>query len=359
MASIRIKNNKYYLLYYDRATKKQKSKCLNLKATKRNQTKANQIAKEFQKALDEKYKSISTKNGEGLSSTIDKAISHFYKINQNKSKKTLMEYKNFFSKFIDNVHFKKDDLVGVITKSSIEDWILSIDTKKYQQNTLYGITKNLNKFLNFLFEYDYIPYFKLNKDLKFKPEEKEITIFSKDDIKLMFDNLKDKNTNFKLAFYFLFYTGLRPSDIVDIKRGDIDLENSELYYYSIKTKKHFRTPLNKELITKIKPLIKDLNPNDKIMTYKNYDSLTREINKFLRHLSIKNTGYNARTFRKTFISLAYENNVDYVTTSELVGHSNISTTKKYYTKLSMDRKHAELNKLKFPTESKDSSDDNI
>ena len=358
MAYIRIKNNRYHIVWYDRALKKNRTLSTGLKATKRNKAKANQIAKEFETSLAEKYKTVSTEFGGGLNSTIDKAIAHFYEVNQNKNRKTILGYKHFFDKFLDGDHFKKIDHVCIITKRNVESWILSIDTERYQQNTLYGITKNLNKFLNFLFEYGYIPFFKINKDLKFKPETKEIVTFSEDDVELILNNLKQRSRNLQVSILLLIYTGLRPSDIINIERKDIDLTEGILKYYSQKTRKYFTVPLTEELVKKIEPLIGTLGPTERIIEFKNYQILTREINKYLKRLNLKEKGYNARTFRKTFVSLAFKSHVDYVTTSELVGHSNISTTKKYYTKLSMEQKREEINKIKFPSSKESSKEGN-
>ena len=356
MASIRIKNNRYYIYWYDNATRKQRSFSTGLKATKRNKVQANKILKDFEAEQTKKNKSQTAQSYALRQSTIEDAIKDFIEHNKNKSKKTIQGYKHFFQKFIDDKHFSLSDPVVKISKTSVEQWILSIDTTKYKQNTLYGITKNLNKFLNFLFEYNYIEVFKINKDLKFKPAETEVIIFEQEDIQLMFDNLKDKTDNFKKAFYLMLYTGLRPSDIIDIKRQDLDLENNTLKYYSKKTKTYNYIPVVPELTEALAPLIKDKKPTERILEYDNYLNIAKAINRFLKQLGLKEKKYNARTFRKTFISLAFESGVHYVTTAEIVGHKNILTTKKHYTKLSLAKTQAEVNKIKFHKDIKESDD---
>ena len=350
MAFIRTKNDKYHICWYDRNLKKHRSKSTGLKATTRNKKKANKMLQEFEQKLSDRNDSISVETSNMMRKTIKDAIEHFIKINKNKNKKTIVGYRHFFNKFIDGKHFSLVDSVSKISKTSVEQWLLSIDTGKYQQNTLYGISKNLNKFLNFLFEYNYAQVFKINKDLKFKPEQKDILIFEEDDIELMFKHLPEKNDNFKIMFYLLFYTGLRPSDIIDIKKKDICFEHHTIKYYSRKTGQHNHIPVTVELTQALIPLLKEKQQEDRILEYSRYENIAKAVNRYLTELGLKSKGYNARTFRKTFISLAYANGVDYVTTSAIVGHKSILTTKRYYTKLSLSNTQKEVNKIKFHAE---------
>src|SRR5690606_38241302 len=108
------------------------------------------------------------------------------------------------------------------------------------------------KFLNFLFEYNYIPVFRINKDALVQPEVKPIIVFRDAHLKKIFEGLSDKNDNFKTLIYMLYYTGLRPSDVINVKVDDIDFHNNTLRYYSMKTKENFIVPLHKDMLTILK-----------------------------------------------------------------------------------------------------------
>ena len=61
-----------------------------------------------------------------------------------------------------------------------------------QKNSIFDIWNQGNHFLNFLFEYNYIQMFKINKDIKPESEIKEKIVFSDEDIVKIFDGLTIK-----------------------------------------------------------------------------------------------------------------------------------------------------------------------
>lgn len=343
MASVYTKGNKIYISWYDPFVGKNKNKSTKLNNSKTNLKKAKLIANELQKQIDEKYRAF---NQIGIiKNSIGYAMEHFLKVNSDKKLKTIQGYKNFFSKF--NVKFPEYESCLIIDKLSCEEWLLSLRNSKYQQNTLHGFTKVLKKFLNFLFEYNYIPVFRLNRDVTFKPEIKDIIVFNEDDLKTLIEALNYKNDNFNTAFYLLLYTGLRPSDIYNIKVEDIDLKRGTIKYYSEKTKEFFEIPFHPELKPILEQRIEQVK-SGKILEYETISNLGKAFRRFLAKLKLQNKGYTLRTFRKTFITLAHQGGMDLATVSKLAGHKKITTTELYYNKLSLSKQVTELKKLRIP-----------
>jgi integrase len=342
MASIYRKGVKLYVSWYDQIEMKRKNKSTGLDYSKENLKKAKVFAVEFQKALDQKSQSFKTlgikKNTIGIS------IEHFLKINGDKNKYTIRSYMDFFNKF--TLKFKREDICTTITKLSCEDWLISYRKSKLQPNTLFGINKELKKYLRFLFEYNYIPMFVLNRDVTFKPQTKAITIFSQEDIITFFEGLKNKNNNFKCTFYILLYTGLRPSDIYNLKVEDINLKAQTLKYYSPKTKTNFMVPFHPLLVPIIEARINEVRTG-KLLDYASIYNMGKAFRRYMKQIGMTSNEYNLRTFRKTFITTAHECGLDLATVSKLAGHFQITTTEKYYNQLSMKKKSYELNKIKF------------
>lgn len=343
MASVYTKNNKIYISWYDPFTGKNKNKSTKLSNTKQNRKKAQVIATELQKKINESYEKF--KQIGIIKNTIGSAIDHFLKVNSDKHFKTIQGYKNFFSKFV--TKFPEYEPCLLINKLTCEEWLLSFRKSRYQPNTLHGITKILKKFLNFLFEYNYVPVFKLNRDVTYKPEVKDIIVFQENDLKNMIDSLKDKNDNFKTAFYLLLYTGLRPSDIYNIKVDDIDLNKGTIKYFSEKTKEYFEVPFHPELKPILDERIKQIQEG-KILEYETINNLGKAFRRFLAKLKLQHKGYTLRTFRKTFITLAHQSGMDLATVSKLAGHKKITTTELYYNRLSISKQSSELKKFKLP-----------
>lgn len=342
MASIYRKGEKLYVSWYDSVEMKRKNKSTGLSYSKENLKKAKVFASEFQKALDQKSQSFKTL---GIKkNTIGASIEHFLKINGDKHMNTVKGYNAFFDKF--TLKFKRDDLCTTITKLSCEDWLTSFRSSHYQPNTLFGISKLLKKYLRFLFEYNYIPVFVLNSAVTFKPQTKEIIIFSKKDIVSLIKGLKDKNNNFISTFYLLLYTGLRPCDIYNLKVEDIDLQEGTFKYYSPKTRTYFMVPFHPDLAPILKARIDEVG-TEKLLEYSTINNIGKAFRRYLMQIGLTVHGYDLRTFRKTFITTAHECGLDLATVSKLAGHFQITTTEKYYNKLSLKKKSYELNKIKF------------
>ena len=220
--------------------------------------------------------------------------------------------------------------------------------KDIEQNTKYGIQKNFVKFLNFLFEYEYLPkFFRLNKDVRIKPLVKEPIIFSDEDRKKIIAELvkQEKNENFQLMIYLLMYSGLRPSDIINISVEQIDLNKMEMRFYSSKTDNWFIRPIHSKVKSILTKRIKG-NKIGRIFDYSEVKNMGKAFQRYLSDIGLKGKKYDLRTFRKDFISRSQEAGVPINVTASLVGHSNIKTTMTYYTKLSSNHLKKELKKLK-------------
>lgn len=342
MASIYKKGKYIYISWYDPGLGKTVNRSTSLKYSRENLKKAKEISKAIQDKLDstmEQFKKLGIKRV-----TIESAMEHYLENNSDKNPKTIYEYKNFIKRFSQT--FPKDSSCSIINKLSSEKWLNEIKKLPLEQNSKFSICKNLKKFLNFLFEYNYIPYFKLNKDVLVKMEVKEIVIFSAEDIKKLFNNLNEKNSNFRTAIYLMFFTGLRPTDILYVKVKDIDLENKTMKYFSQKTKDAFIVPLHEDLLPVLIKRIEEVK-SGRIFEYSTGNEIGRAFRRYLKKIDLTDKNYTLRTFRKTFISLAHEHGIDLATVSKIVGHKRISTTAKFYHKLDISKQSDELKKFKI------------
>lgn len=343
MASVYKKRNRIFISWYDSHLGKNVNKSTGLEFNRTNLKKAKEMAAAIEEKLQEErnhYKRFGIKK-----LTIEKAKEHFLDNNADKHKNTIKGYELFFERF--SKSFPLDLSCSTINKISIESWINKIKKLKLQRNTIYGIVKNLKKFLNFMFEYNYIPHFIINKDVLVRPEVKEIITFTNNDLRKLIDNLESKNENFVTMIYLLLYTGLRPTDIIDIRVEDIDFENSLLRYYSQKTKNYFVVPIHPELIPTLKSRCDQIK-DGRLLNYCGAKEMGKALRRYLEKIDLDGKSYNLRTFRKTFISLAYDSDIDLAIVSKLVGHSNISTTAKFYNKIMISRQSEQLNKFKLP-----------
>jgi integrase len=354
-----------HIAWYDPKKKKTTSKSTGLEATEANWKKAENMAGKFQAELTKKSREMKKIKVKKI--TIKDAFDHFLRINEQKHEKTKKDYLRFYRFFTQ--YFNEDETCTVVSKLSVEDWLIGIKRLPLQPNSIHAIGKQCVHFLNFLFEYNYTPMFKINREVRTKPEIKEKTILSVKDTKSIFEKLEakesgdvpekisekprtkkskedlGKNSNFKTLVYLAYYTGLRSSDMLTITVERVNLEKGELSYYSPKRKRYREIPLHQELLPILKERIKEVKTGP-ILNYKSIENLGKAVVRYFKDIGLDGKGYTARTFRKTFITLARACGMDASIVRELVGHEHQSTADRYYNKIEMKVLKKELLKFK-------------
>ncbi|MHB8930239.1 MAG: tyrosine-type recombinase/integrase [Melioribacteraceae bacterium] len=339
MASVYKKGKKIYISWYDCSLQKRLNKSLGMEYNQQNMKKAKQMAKKFG---DELQKEKDKNKNLGITrKTIGTAFEHFLNNNLHKHPKTIVDYHRFFNRFKQT--FNEDGTCATIKKLACESWLNELKKLDYKKNTIFGYYKQFNHFLNFLFEYNYIPMFKINRDVKPKVENVEKIIISLEDLALIFTMLNDekKTDNFKHLIYILYYTGLRASDVLSIKIEDVDITNHTFKYFSPKRKVYREIAFHKDLVVCFEE-IKSRKLQGSIVDYGTVDTLQRAISRYMESIELTTKKYSSRSFRKTFVTIARRNKMDESIVKELVGHAHTSTTDKFYNKIDLDQMKEEL-----------------
>lgn len=303
------------------------------------------MAYQFQIMFDyERMKKNAAPNLPASDVPLQAAFNHYLRNNKQKNKKTIYEYENFFKKFTKVFPASSD--CSILTKLSVEDFLNDVKEWKYAHNTKANVCKNTKKFLNFLFEYSYIPNaFRLNKDVITSPKTPGIIVFSTEDIEKIFSALQKRNTNFQTMMYMLFYTGLRPTDIYKIEVKNIDLSKEIFLYYSQKGDIEKIRPIHSALLPILTKRINEIK-HGRIITYAGTDEMGRAFRRFMQKIDLQGKGYTLRTTRKTFETIAFEQTARVEGIAELVGHS-VEVSAKHYRRISTDEMRKDLEKVTF------------
>ena len=345
MASIRIRGKYYHIFYYDPFLGKQNSRSTKITVSKENYKRALRFANEYQCELDNKKEEMKSNNVNVI--TIAKAFERFKSINSDKHPKTIKDYERFYSYFTQM--FNPQSLTISLNKNNVEEWFFGIKRLEQKKNSIHALGKQCIHFLNFLFEYSFTKYFKINKDVRTKPEVSDIITLSDEDIKIIFDNLVNKCLNIKALIYLALYSGLRSSDMINIKIENIDLERIVWKYYSPKRKMNREIPFHSILLPIIKNVIGE-RKQGQLLNYRDVESLGRSINRYFELLKIKDKGYSARTFRKTFITLCRNRfRIEMPIVQELVGHQHTSIMDRHYNSYDIETLRGELEKFNLST----------
>ncbi len=263
-----------------------------------------------------------------------------------------------------------------------EDY-LKID-KKYSMNTVSSYTKDLIKFSNFINKnilnvtkndiLSFLEYEKklmkkdrtINHDLiviknfyKYLEKEGEIKInpasnidtpklrkslphvLSVSDVDKLLDiTLNDKYSYRNKAMLELMYSsGLRISELVNLKMQDIDLMENIIRVYGKGSKERI-VPIGDYASKYLDIYIKEYRPkfikkhlNDYLFLNSRGENISRQalfkiIKQLLREKKL-NVAFSPHTLRHSFASHMLENGADLRSIQELLGHSDISTTQIY------------------------------
>ena len=201
-------------------------------------------------------------------------------------------------------------------------------------------------------------------DIKFPTSEinKKIEVLTVAQHKKILEYIKQNFTFRNLGIYISLTTGLRIGEVCGLKWSDMNIESgtitisrtieriyivegetkrTELIVNTPKTTNSNREiPMNKELLSIVKPLMKVVNSNFYMLTndekpteprtYRNY------YHKLMAQLEIPKLKYHG--LRHSFATRCIESNCDYKTVSVLLGHANITTTLNLYVHPNMEQK---------------------
>ena len=163
----------------------------------------------------------------------------------------------------------------------------------------------------------------------YKEIEKKPRFLQEKEIKELLDN---SNGLYPVLYTFL-KTGLRKSELINLKWKDIDFRRK---YITVESKEDWRTktgntreiPIGDDLVEILNKLPKTsdyvfLNSNGRKYGF----HLTERVKRLARSIGISDMTVHA--LRHTFISHLVMNGVDLVSVKELAGHSDIKTTMRY------------------------------
>ncbi|OYT34240.1 MAG: recombinase XerC [Candidatus Aenigmarchaeota archaeon ex4484_52] len=175
----------------------------------------------------------------------------------------------------------------------------------------------------------YNDIFKKSYKIKTPKTSKTIPIvLTKKEIKKILEC--EKNHRNKTIICFFYSTGIRLSELINIKWDDLDLNDKIAWVRSGKGKKHRMIILSNKLITYLKQLPQK---TEFVFKGKNNDKIAPRTIEYIVTKSALAAGIkkniHVHTLRHSFATHLLENGVDIRKIQELLGHSNLATTQIY------------------------------
>jgi len=155
-------------------------------------------------------------------------------------------------------------------------------------------------------------------------------ILSKEEIELFIKLCK--NTEIALMLEFLYCTGCRVSEMLNIKQKDLEQIEPKIYSIRILGKglKERYTYISMELLVRIKEFF---NNTEYLFQYKGRRRSRSYVSMNIKRLCTKLIGKNnisAHILRHSFCTQSLENGLSLEHVRIMAGHSDIQTTSKYY-----------------------------
>lgn len=241
---------------------------------------------------------------------------------QNYSPKTIKSYiyglKEYFS-------FKKKNF-QILDIENIKNFLLAC-----QKKNISPPTRNL--YLNAIkFYYRNVVKTVKSIDIRCAKKNKSLpVVLNKKEIKNIIKNTKNRKHAFLLSL--AYGSGLRVSEVINLKVKDIEPEELTIHIKQAKGKKDRITVLPKKLIADIQNLIAGKTSNEFVFSSERGGKLSARtaqkiFEKALKKAKIKKQA-TFHSLRHSFATHLLENGVDVRYVQELLGHQNIRTTQRY------------------------------
>ena len=193
--------------------------------------------------------------------------------------------------------------------------------------------QTINLYLNAI-KFFYNQVLKIYKriDLKFAKRNKSLPIvLSREEINKIIENIT--NTKHRLMVMISYGSGLRVSEVVNLKVKDVNIDELLIHIKEAKGMKDRITVFSEKILNEIKNAIAGKDKDDFVFESERGGKLTTATAQKVFIKSLKKSGINKpatfHSLRHSFATHLLENGVDIRYVQELLGHSNIRTTQIY------------------------------
>ena len=218
-------------------------------------------------------------------------------------------------------------------------YLKSSNNKNYSGSTKKRIQSSINQFLKYLIDENYIANIEIN-NISIMSEKKLPNVLSPYEIDKLIDfynhDLFISSRN-KTLIDFMYSTGCRVSEIINVEESDIDLEEAFVRLEGKGSKQRI-VPLGSKVLINLESYLplrnKDKkNKNNKLFISKSYKNLDRTaVFRIIKFTGVK-AGIHKELYphilRHSAATHMLEGGCDLRTVQEFLGHSSVSTTQIY------------------------------
>jgi len=238
---------------------------------------------------------------------------------------TVRNYSFFVDKFIK----KTNKPIEELTQEDIRTYLASMFEDK-SKNTIMLAVASLKFFFTEVLKKE-VGNIKVPKKERRLPE-----VLTKDEVSKLLNSAETRKS--RLILSLLYSSGLRVSELVNLKPGDINFSENTGWVRGGKGSKDRMFSLSSNLLVELKEYLRK-KENTKYLFSQNEPLTTRNIQKIVKHLRIRadiQKKVTPHTLRHSFATHLLESGTDIRMIQTLLGHSSLNTTQ-LYTHISSDQ----------------------
>ena len=250
-------------------------------------------------------------------------------------RKDLDDFQSYIS-----VDFSDDNLAEV-NYAQIRSWIIRLVDSGLSNRSINRKTSSLNSYYKFLIKTGDITHSPLAKHKALKVQKKVNIPFSEQEIETVLSTAATHDFEAmrnKLIVELFYSTGIRRSELINLKLNDVDFEQNQIKVLGKRNKERFIPLLStventlKSYIEMRKTLPQIKSPDFLFLTQKGaqiYAALVyRIINKYFSEVSSK-VKKSPHILRHSFATHLLNHGADLNAVKELLGHSSLAATQVY------------------------------
>ncbi|MCR4279799.1 MAG: tyrosine-type recombinase/integrase [Candidatus Komeilibacteria bacterium] len=241
---------------------------------------------------------------------------------RNYSRKTINSYTSCLKKYFEaqREDFEKPNL------DSIKDFLLSLQDDDKSPQT---INLHLNAIKYF---YREVKHSAVKIDIKFAKRSKKLpVVLSRQDIQNLLDSIK--NPKHKTLVALAYGSGLRVSEVINLRVGDIDFDNLSIHIKEAKGQKDRITIFPEKIIDQLKVITLGYTARDFVFVSERGGKMSTRSLQLLFAAALKKSGITKpatfHSLRHSFATHLLENGVDIRYVQKILGHESIRTTQQY------------------------------
>ncbi|MCX2679710.1 tyrosine-type recombinase/integrase [Galbibacter sp. EGI 63066] len=272
-----------------------------------------------------------------------KEFLEYLQLEKNYSKHTVTAYKNDLGSFLGFCEEEFDEKsIDNVNYSQIRSWIVMLVNNNISNRSVNRKIASLKAYYKFLLKTKQIKINPLSKHKALKTPKKIEAPFSQEEMKKVLEEMEFgddyEGQRDKLIIEMFYATGMRRSELVNLKVGDVDFSNKTIKVLGKRNKERF-VPLLPYIESIAKEYMESRKaistPNSKDYLFlrkggdKIYETLVyRIINNYFSEVSTK-LKKSPHILRHTFATHLLNQGADLNSVKELLGHSSLSSTQVY------------------------------